>query len=115
MPVLHDDIEVIAGDDWSISGALQNEDGTPLDLTSVTVLWTLLDPMGKQAIESGTAVVEIQNPPTGGNVIITVPNAQTSLPAGRYTDAVRVIIQDLRDTIWIGSILVGADPFAQGA
>lgn len=115
MPVTHhDDLEVVAGDDWIIDGALINEDGTPTDLTTaVAIYWTLLGPDGYPILSSADATVQITDPAAAGVVRITVLKAVTSeLDPGRYTDAIRVVGISLTATFWIGQILVDADPWS---
>lgn len=113
--VLHDDIEVTAGDDWSISAALTNDDGTPYDLTSAAVYWALLDPDGTQLVDlMATAVLSDQGLPASGNIIIAVPSASTlGLVPGRYTDAIHAVVSGKTTMIWTGLILVDANPFSQ--
>jgi hypothetical protein len=46
-----------------------------------------------------------------GSVMITVPSSVTATqPPGRYIDALRVVTAELSETVWIGTILVDADP-----
>jgi hypothetical protein len=43
--------------------------------------------------------------------MITVPSSVTATqPPGRYIDALRVVTAELSETVWIGTILVDADP-----
>jgi hypothetical protein len=115
MPVTHhDDLEVVAGDDWVIDGTLINEDGSATDLSNAqAVYWVLLGPDGYPILSSDQAVVAIVDPPSSGAVRITVAKlVTTGLDPGRYTDAIRVVGIALTATFWIGQILVDADPWS---
>jgi hypothetical protein len=114
MPTHHDDLELVAGDDWTIPGTLTEPDGTALDLSTVQdIQWIMLGPDGNPCLPPGSATVQIVNPPTGGQVLVTLPNAVTrALPPGRYVDAMRVIMAgSLRATVWTGAIAVDANSF----
>jgi hypothetical protein len=112
-PTHHPDIEQMSGDDWSIVGTLTDTNGQPLDLTNAALEWTLVNPDGKVAIPDGSAQIVMVSPMTSGIISINVPrNITAQLSPGRHTDALRVTIADLADTLWIGTILVGADLFS---
>jgi hypothetical protein len=112
-PTHHDDINQISGDDWSIAGTLTDTNGQPLDLTNAGIEWTLINPDGKVAIPNDSAQIVMVSPMTSGIISINVPrNITAQLGPGRYTDALRVTIADLADTLWVGTILVGADLFS---
>jgi hypothetical protein len=116
-PTYHDDIQVVAGDTWTINGTLEDENGAPIDLTGQEVLWVLLDPDGYTCPLVGSAVVTIVSPPTAGNITIVVPYTATEVVVGRYFDAVRLASSTGNPAIvnmqWTGCILVGVDPFNQ--
>jgi hypothetical protein len=115
MPVTHhDDLEVVAGDDWVIDGSLLNEDGSVTDLsTASAVYWTLLGPDGYPILSADQATVAIVDPASSGTVRISVSKTVTTgLDPGRYTDAIRVVGVSLTATFWIGQILVDADPWS---
>jgi hypothetical protein len=111
---LHDDIELTIGDKWEIIGLLLQEDGKPLPLTpDVQLGWTLLDPDGVEvpglAID---ATLDRLEPVTAGQVLIGVNDGLTRmLRPGRYTNAIRVWVEDAPSTLWRGMILAAADPF----
>lgn len=112
---LHDDLELVAGDSWTIVGTLKNKDGSAFDLTTAAPAWTLRGPDGRVC---GALLAEVEltkvQPPTGGQVIIAVPRSKTGdLEPGRYHDSVRVTAEDgvEADTMWVGAIAVHADPF----
>jgi hypothetical protein len=110
----HDDLQVVAGDDWIIDGTLVNADGSATDLTgNHGVYWTLLGPDGYPILNGDQATVDVIAPPSSGIVRITVTKDVTSgLDAGRYTDAIRVVGAALTASFWIGQILVDADPWS---
>lgn len=113
----HDAYRVQAGDDWAIGGLLQNLDGSPLDLTGADVRWILIGPDGAPALTPDQYTVDIEYPPTAGQIIITVPAAATYglLPA-RYMDALKVVAVNGRQaTLWEGFFDVQANPFNQFA
>lgn len=115
MPVTHhEDLEVVAGDDWAIDGTLLNADGSVTDLTTASaVYWTLLGSDGYPILSADQATVAIIDPPSSGVVRISVSKAVTTgLDPGRYTDAIRVVGISLTATFWIGQILVDADPWS---
>ncbi len=110
--VHHPEVTESPGDDWALYGTLTDVDGTPLDLTYAAISWTLIAPDGTLAIPNNSAQVAVPVPMTSGLVVINVPrDVTTTLTPGRYTDALRVTIADLRDTIWTGMILVNANFF----
>jgi hypothetical protein len=114
MPTHHDDLELVAGDDWTIPGMLTEPDGTPLDLSQCSdIQWIMLGPDGNPCLPPGSATVQIASPPTLGKVLVTVPNLVTkTLPAGRYVDAMRVIMAtSTRATVWTGAIAVDSNAF----
>lgn len=109
----HDDLELFAGDDWSIVGVLLDVNGSALDLTEATLEWTLIDPTGAQVANvQGSVSITVMAPPTNGQVTIRVPAVNTEpLTAGRYHDALRVSLGNRASLYWIGSLLVSSDPF----
>ena len=114
IPTHHSDIEVVAGDQWSIDGQLLDRNGQPLDLTNAAIQWSLRDPDGlfMPAVVQATTVT-VDTDPTTGKINISVPNGTTwPLTAGRYHDSVRVIVEgSYIDTVWVGLLLVDANPF----
>jgi hypothetical protein len=114
MLTLHDDIELICGDEWQIAGQLLQEDGSPLNLEpTVQINWALLDPDGKHVLELATHTeIERIDPVSSGKVLITIDEALTrTFRPGRYTNAIRAAIGGAPATLWRGIILAGADPF----
>jgi hypothetical protein len=114
MPTHHADIELTAGDDWLIAGLLIDENGAPLDLSSVDMVqWIMLGADGMPVFTPGVALIEIDDDPTTGNVNISVPSLATKyVPPGRYVDAMRVVMSETsRSSVWQGIIGVDANPF----
>jgi len=106
---LHQDVELVIGDEWQITGTLLDENGDPLDLAaSVLLSWVLLGPDGTRVPLEAI----IERLPTAGMLTITLPEALTrTLDPGRYTDAVRAWVNGSPAQMWRGSILAAADPF----
>jgi hypothetical protein len=114
MLIHHDDIELTAGDDWTIPSSLTDEEGDAVNLSNIVgIQWIMLGPDGQPCLPPGSAIVTIVDPPTDGMVTVTVPNEVTrSLSPGRYADAMRVIFpSDLKSTVWTGSISVDCNSF----
>lgn len=114
MPSHHDDINLVAGDDWVIPGTLLDANGNALDLTSASFNWVLVDPNGEvvNTLVSASTLTP-QQPLTAGQIQISVPRANTeALLAGRYHDSLRVIDANQVSSYWVGTILVDGDPFS---
>ena len=113
----HDTVEEMSGDTWTIDAQLQDYSGQPLTLTDASLIWVLINPDGERCPDiNSAAVIEKLSPvaATDPNARITVPASATAgRLAGRYTDAMRVVIGDEVDLMFTGIILVSADPFAQ--
>ena len=108
----HADLEIAAGDDWLIAGTLLDADGQPIDLSQAgtTIEWVLFNPDGGVALTSDQFTVNVV-PQEVGNISIVVPRISTYLlPAGRYTDSLRVTTT-IRSVEWRGNILVSCDLF----
>lgn len=115
MPLTHhDDIELVAGDDWVITAVLLDVNGSSLDITNASFEWTLIDTTGTSVavFGDGSVTVVVINPGTNGQLNIKVPKSITSpLLSGRFHDALRVTI-NYTSTFWMGAILVDGDPFS---
>jgi hypothetical protein len=104
MPGHHDDLALVAGDDWVIPGVLLDDNNNPLDLTNAALEWALIDPQGKMTTVARS--ISINDPPSAGLVSIKVPRAASApLAAGRFHDALRVLIADAAETYWLGTIV----------
>lgn len=107
----HDDTELMAETDWVINGTLLDINGQPLDLSNATLQWTLIGPDGIPVLKETDATMTIVPPPTGGLITISIANAKSAgFEAGRYIDALQVTIGDVISPLWIGNILVAANP-----
>jgi hypothetical protein len=102
----------VAGDDWRIDVTLLDQDGNPFNLTGTEeILWTLMDQSYRRILDVGDFGISITNGPTG-QCSILIPATKTSpLPAGRYTDVIRIITGGITSTLSFGSIFVQADPW----
>jgi hypothetical protein len=108
----HNDIELVAGDDWDIGGKLLRSDGTTYDLTNANVLWMLRDPDGVPVFIDGDYTINLSSPATAGLLTIVVPAIKTAaLRPGRYMDWLRATDSAGTDTMWTGMILVSANPW----
>jgi hypothetical protein len=75
-------ILVKAGDTFQRSVAVYNEDGTPADLTGVSVLMHIRDHAGLMvlAASTGNGMITI----SGNKINIKIPAASMNLPSGFY-------------------------------
>lgn len=110
----HDDIPMQAGQPFLLEGTVTGLDSEgneqALDLTGAELEWVLIGPDG-QPVEH-LATVEAKSPPTDGIVQIEINPAHfATFKPGRYYNALRVIRDDVPDTVWEGIIKVGATPF----
>jgi len=63
-------------------------------------------------LQNGDATITIVGDPTAGIVRIDVSNDKTAaLPAGVYFDALQVTFGNIVSPLWVGQILVAANPF----
>jgi len=107
----HDPAELMAATDWGIDGTLLDADGNPLDLTNATLQWTLIEPQGLPVLHNGDATITIVGAPTAGSIHISVHHTvNAQLAAGRYIDALQLTIGDAVSLLWMGQILVAANP-----
>ena len=62
-------------------------------------------------LANGDATIAIVGDPTAGVVRISVDNEKTAtLECGRYIDALQLTIGDIVSPLWLGQILVAANP-----
>jgi hypothetical protein len=113
MTTTHTAIEFTAGDTWEILATLLDENGDPYDLTvAPEIKWTLLDRAYNRILEGTDAVITVTDA-TAGQISILIAAATTSpLPAGIYTDALRMTFGGTVGTLFVGPIYVRADPWA---
>jgi len=106
MTTIHELHTFYAGDDWQIDGSLFDVDGNPLDVTGATLEWALLDFTHAVVLDESVAQVEIIDA-VNGKITIVVPDGATEgLPAGQYSDVLRVTLRTVTDTMWTGAIIV---------
>jgi hypothetical protein len=111
MPLVHhDDTELMAATDWVIDGTLLDVNGQPLDLSNATLTWTLIGPDGLPVLANGDATITVVDQ-ANGLIRIDVPNTKTlALECGGYMDALQLTIGDVISPLWLGVILVAANP-----
>jgi hypothetical protein len=107
MPTHHDPIELLAGDDWEIPGALLDDNGNPLDLSNAEFEWVLVDRGGNPITLA--AEVEVTDPAEGAINIMVLASDTAGLDPGFYTDALRVEFPTPgRSTVWHARLIVVA-------
>jgi hypothetical protein len=115
MTTIHDPLDFVAGDTWTIDGALTDVGGNPLVLAGASIEWRL------DSIDATKNILAMYNDTNGGiqilysaggSILITVPAAQTAtVPAGNYSDWLRVTLADGTTlTEWTGVIRVAPNP-----
>ena len=111
MPLVHHpDTELMAATDWAIDGTLFDVNGQPLDLSNATLTWTLIGPQGLPVFTNTDVTITVLDS-ANGLIRIDVPNAKTAtLEVGRYMDALQLTIGDVISPLWLGVILVAANP-----
>lgn len=86
--VVLDAFEIVEGDTLPVlSGALQNSDGSAIDLTGSTVTFTMVDDAGKDRIKDASVTL-VNDPdsgtPTTGLVTFAFTTQNTSIPGTYY-------------------------------
>jgi hypothetical protein len=115
MTAQHMQASLYRGDEWSIHGtAYDRGPGNTrirMNLTTAELDWALLNASGARVIDDDD-VAFIEEDYDQGTFIIKVDSATTAtVPAGRYTDIMRVTLAGRVMTIWTGQIFVLASPF----
>ena len=107
----HVTFEWVAGDDWQINATLNDENGNPLNLAGALIKWALLDSSYKRVLDQDDISVSVTDA-AAGKCSINIPAAKTTtLGAGRYSDAIRVVIGGITSTLAFGMVYVMADPW----
>lgn len=107
----HPDLELVAGDDWSITATPLDATGAAVPVTGdPTFEWVLIGWDGEALdIQPTLSIAE-------SNVVIAVSAEVTSnINPGRYHDALRIVSSSdpsKTTTVWGGAINVDADPLA---
>jgi hypothetical protein len=93
---VHDPIDFVCGDNWEISGSLQDASGNPLSLTGATIQWKLDSIDGATnfltlAIGSGISITDLPS----ATIFVNATSAQTAaLASGNYRDWLSVKLAD---------------------
>jgi hypothetical protein len=104
-------IEFVAGDDWEIDAVLADADGAPYDLTSATVLWTMVDRLWAPAIDKADVVITITDAVAGKCMVQIPATVTTLLDAGAYMDFFRISNGVVMATLLMGFVYVTRDPW----
>ena len=84
---------------------------TPLlDLSDAALAWTLIGPAGVPVLQSGDAGITVVDASAGAIRIAVHHSVTAQLAAGRYLDALQLTIGDVVSPLWLGQILVAANP-----
>ena len=111
MTTVHQIISWVAGDDWQIDQTLLKEDGNPFDLSVAEIKWVLMDSNLKHVLDTADVAISITDA-VNGKCSIVIPSAKTSpLPAGRYSDVLRIVTGGVTSTLSVGAFSVAADPW----
>lgn len=109
----HEKHDFVRGDTWKIYGTIRDDRGALLDVTSLIsgskIKWVLGTANNTRIIDVGVAVVTAVDADQG-DILITVNEDDTDIPAGRYTDYCWIDMPDGRCTKWFGEIWVQAGP-----
>jgi hypothetical protein len=110
-PTVHSLVNLVAGDDWQFNAILNDVDGNPLDLTSASVQWSLLNFNSIPALAASDFVVSISTTP--GYCSVVVPSSSsTKLASGSYSDFWRVTpAGGAAQTLIRGPMRILTDPF----
>jgi hypothetical protein len=111
MSATHAVFEFVGGDDWEISATLLDENDNPYNLTGAQIRWTLIDNTGQRILEDGDVAISIINATAGTCSIMVAATKTTTIPGGRYTDALRIITGGVTSTLCMGAAQVIADPW----
>ena len=112
MTTTHEDALWTAGDDWQVNATLLDENGVPYNLAGpITIKWCLINAGGTPVMDEDDVIIVIANA-AAGQCQIQIPAAKTSpLPAGKYSDVIRVVASNITSTLASGPIYVTADPW----
>lgn len=110
-PYTHPVFQFFGGDDWEISATLLDENGVPYNLTNAQVKWTLIDNAGRRILDVADVSISITNALAGTCLIMVAAAKTTTIAAGRYTDALRIVIGGITSTLNMGPVQVVADPW----
>jgi hypothetical protein len=111
MTTTHTPFNFIAGDDWEIIATLYDQHNSPYDLTDAEIKWTLTDAMGQRVLDDGDFTVTVIDALAGQCSIVATAETTTTIPAGRYNDALRIVIGGVTSTLAAGPVMVAGDPW----
>ena len=100
-----------AGDDWQINATLLDSAGAPFNIAGTpNIKWSLINEAGQKVLTEADGTVVVVDGPAG-KCAIQVPAVKTSpLPAGRYTDQIRIVYGGITSTLAYGNNWVVASP-----
>jgi hypothetical protein len=111
MTTAHTIFQFIGGDDWEISATLLDENDNPYNLTGATIKWTLIDNAGHRVIDDPDVAISIINAAAGTCLIMVAATKTTTILAGRYSDALRIVKGGVASTLSYGPVQVITDPW----
>ena len=110
---VHDPIDLRCGDDWELTGPLQDSNGVALNLTGASISWKLDSTdntvnLLSLAIGSGVTVIT----PATASIVVRATSAQTAaIPPGTYLDSLKVTLATgEKFTCWFGVIRAAPAP-----
>jgi hypothetical protein len=106
----HRRLELVAGDDWQLDATMLDPLGNPIDLSTATVQWTLLDSFGYRAVAPSDYTISLGADPGSATVKVAASHS-THIRGGGYTDFWRVTSNNVTQTLLDGVISVYGDPF----
>lgn len=112
--IRHPRVELVAGDDWQFTATMLDPSGNPIDLSSATILWMMLDASGYRAVQSSDYTIELGSDP-GVCIVKIAASHSTTMQGGEYTDYWRVTANNVTQTLLAGILGVLADPFTAAA
>jgi hypothetical protein len=112
MTTAHSIFQFIGGDDWEISATLLDENDNPYNLTGATIKWTLVDNAGRRVLDDDDIAISIISAAAGTCLIMVASTKTTTIPGGRYSDALRIIKGGVTSTLSLGPVQVITDPWA---
>jgi hypothetical protein len=115
MSTQHIGVGLVAGDDWEIQVTMLDENDVPFDLTAAQILWCLMDSTYHRVIETDEVTIALDDALAGECSILIPATATTKLPAGFYTDTLRIVTGGITSTLLFGQINVMADPWGMVA
>jgi hypothetical protein len=107
----HQPFSFIGGDDWEIQATLQDENGNPYDLTNAQILWTLTNAAGQRVLDPPDISISVTDAAAGTCSIMVAAAKTSTIPGGRYNDALRIVTGGITSTLSAGPVQVVTDPW----